>query len=160
MSDVNFLVLAAAAGIAFAFALLGVMTQWLKADEQSNALEGVVQRTLSDDARMRDVVMATSTQTSGISLRRGGSSTAGVAPHAEEAAAVTESVAADATELDKLEMYIARHLMGWGIPAIVLGLGVGWFLGSFAGALIGATIGTVVGVAAGTAVAALRRRQS
>jgi hypothetical protein len=151
MSDVNFLVLTAVATIAFAFALLGVMTQWLKADEQSTAVEGAMQRKLSDDARLRGVVMSTSTQTDELPLA-GSSSTA-------ETAAATKANALDLADVDVLEAYIARHLLAWGGVALAVGMVAGWYAGSFAGALIGATIGTVVGVLAGTAVAALKRNR-
>jgi F0F1-type ATP synthase assembly protein I len=159
MSDVSFLILASAAAIAFAIALFGVMTQWLKADEQANALEGAVQRRLSSDPRTRDVVMATSAHLPGVSAGRGESSTAGAATRAKDAAVASEAAAAEVSELDRVEMHIARHLMAWGGPSIVLGLGLGWYLASFAGSLIGATIGTVVGVAVGAAVAALQRQR-
>lgn len=157
MSDVSFLVLASAAAIAFAIALFGVMTQWLRADEQASALEGAVQRRLSGDPRAHDVVMAASARMPGHSVGHGESSTAGAASRAKDAV-VSEATVTEASELDELELHVARRLMAWGAPSVALGLGIGWYLASFAGSLIGATIGTVVGVAVGAAVAALQRQ--
>ena len=159
MSDVNFLILTAVAAVAFAFALLQVMTQWLKADEQSTALEPGVQRKLSEDAAMRGAVMATSQPTLDHSMGSAAAPTAGgrVAPAATAAAAKSDTL--DTSETAELESFIARHLIAWGGAATVLGMAIGWFVGSFGGALAGATVGTVLGVLAGTAVAALKRRQ-
>lgn len=157
MSDVNFLILTAVAAIAFAFALLGVMTQWLKADEQSSALEGVVQRKLSDDPRESGVVMATSAQAAELPLGSADVSTADRPAAAASADAVPRDAALAVTQTEALESYIARHLIAWGGAATALGMLTGWFVGSFAGAIAGATVGTVLGVLAGTAVAALKR---
>lgn len=159
MSDVSFLVLASAAAIAFAIALFGVMTQWLRADEQASALEGAVQRRLSGDPRAHDVVMAASARMPGHSVGHGESSTAGAGTRAKDAAVVGEATVTEASELDELELHVARRLLAWGAPSVALGLGLGWYLASFAGSLIGATIGTVVGVAVGAAVAAVQRQR-
>lgn len=158
MSDVNFMILTAIAAIAFAFALLQVMTQWLKADEQADALEHHVQRKLTDDAAMRGPVMSTSTPSLDLPGQSGVTPTAGGAamPVNAEANAATNADAVTATE--ELESFIARHLIAYGGGAALLGLVIGWFVGSFGGALAGATVGTVLGVLAGTAIAALKRR--
>ena len=150
MSDLSFLVLTAVAAVAFAFALLGVMTQWLKADELSGAMEPMIQRKLSDDA-MRGPLMAAA-HTMDDSLPASGA-TAGTATIANTA---TAENAVTATE--ELESYIARHIIAGGGSAALLGMVIGWFIGSFAGAVAGASVGTVLGVLAGTAVAALKRR--
>lgn len=150
MTDVNFLILTAVAAVAFAFALLGVMTQWLKADEQSNALEATVQSKLHESDALSGPMMSVSSSAA---------PHAAPAPAEQAANAQTKAVVLDTTEADELESYIARHLFAWGGAATVLGMIVGWFVASFAGALIGATIGTVLGVSAGTAAAALKRRQ-
>jgi hypothetical protein len=81
-------------------------------------------------------------------------------PTTSETTATTTATTAEAvTSIDQLEAYIARHLLGWGVPATFLGMAVGYHFGSFAGAVPSAAIGTVVGVLTGTAVAAYKRRQ-
>lgn len=150
MTDVNFLILTAVSAVAFAFALLGVMTQWLKADEQSSALEPVVQGKLHEADASHGPMMAVSL--SDVSPAQGRTAESAVGSQAKAAAV-------DTTDADELESYIARHLLAWGGAATALGMLFGWFVGSFAGSLVGAVIGTVLGVLAGTGVAALKRKQ-
>lgn len=72
-------------------------------------------------------------------------------------AAVVRTDAQAVTAIDELEMYIARHLMAWGLPATALGMIAGYHFGGFAGAVPAAAVGTVVGVLGGTAIAAFKR---
>lgn len=78
---------------------------------------------------------------------------------AETTAPAVATTVETVTELDRLEAYIARHLLMWGAPATFLGMLVGYHYGSFAGAVPAAAVGTVVGVLGGTAIAAFKRRQ-
>ncbi len=155
MSDINFLILTAVAAVAFAFALLGVMTQWLKADEQASAMEPHVQRKLGDGATLGGPSVMQSSAAPALPTAPASESNAS----SEAQATPVDKAAAQAEEATaELESYIARHLLAWGGAATALGMLLGWFAASFSGALAGAAVGTVLGVLAGTAVAALKRK--
>lgn len=77
---------------------------------------------------------------------------------AESAVTAVPATAEAVTAVDRLEAYISRHILAWGVPATFLGMLIGYHGGSFAGAVPGAAIGTVVGVLTGTAIAAYRHQ--
>jgi len=169
MSSNSFLLLTAIAGIAFGYALLWVVTQWLKADENVGSVEREVEigmEKLAAHVPMLAVPVGTTGGLVGSSdtmARPAGDIIEGyladddsVDEHSdtEEEQGLRPGLTA---EDDEAEMVLGRHLLIAGTFCTFVGMAAGWAFFGALGGLGGAVFGSFLGVLAATAMVAIQR---
>jgi hypothetical protein len=115
MSETDFLIFTGIAGVTLGYALLWVLTQFLKTDSEAEVLEKEMQSSIEQ-------------------LERAQRST----PEPETAVSEEDALAAE-------ETHIARMLFGWGTLAWLVGMVGGAITYGLGGAFIGAIVGSTAG---------------
>ncbi len=169
MSSNSFLLLTAIAAIAFGYALLWVITQWLKADENVGSIEREVE--LGIEKLVQGPILATPL---GSSSGLVGSSDTMARPAQDIingylADDEDESDDGDEAEADpglrpgltaedeEAESVLARHLLIAGTFCTFVGMAAGWAFFGALGGLGGSVFGSFVGVLAATVMVAIQR---
>lgn len=166
----EFSIFIALAAIAFCVALLAVVTQWLKADDEAAATEIGIQVSLKSLDRSSETLTEQPLQLSAV---------ADTMDHAIPAdrrtaerpapAAVTDAEAESVYHLPALEIEnpeqlsddttsLSRLFFGWGLGGMAVGLGLGAAMYGFVGALLGGIVLSAASIGAVVVVVALLDR--
>lgn len=130
MSQTDFLIFTGIAGVALGYALLWVLTQFLKTDSEAAAME----------KQMKQSIDAIERATGGAPQR--------TAPLDEVAVLSEAADLADEEAIAAEEASLARKLLGWGTAAWLAGMIGGGVAFGLVGALLGAVLASAVGAVA------------